>query len=45
MGRTAEHTGTNRDYLAVLHGIGPDEGAVRQSLTAFRGDLQWTIVE
>ncbi|WP_406082661.1 siderophore biosynthesis protein [Micromonospora zamorensis] len=45
VGRTAEHTGTNRDYLAVLHGIGPDEGAVRQSLAAFRGDLQWTIVE
>ncbi|WP_328367689.1 siderophore biosynthesis protein [Micromonospora zamorensis] len=45
MGRTAEHTGTNRDYLAVLHGIGPDEGAVRRSLAAFRGDLQWTIVE
>ncbi|MFI6259342.1 acetyl-CoA carboxylase biotin carboxylase subunit family protein [Micromonospora zamorensis] len=45
MGRTAEHTGTNRDYLAVLHGIGPDEGTVRQSLAAFRGDLQWTIVE
>ncbi|MBQ0982533.1 acetyl-CoA carboxylase biotin carboxylase subunit family protein [Micromonospora sp. M61] len=45
VGRTAEHTGTNRDYLAVLHGIGPDEGAVRRSLTAFRSDLQWTIVE
>ncbi|MFG1897631.1 acetyl-CoA carboxylase biotin carboxylase subunit family protein [Micromonospora zamorensis] len=45
VGRTAEHTGTNRDYLAVLHGIGPDEGTVRQSLAAFRGDLQWTIVE
>ncbi|MGC5305464.1 ATP-grasp domain-containing protein [Micromonospora zamorensis] len=45
VGRAAEHTGTNRDYLAVLHGIGPDEGMVRQSLAAFRGDLQWTIVE
>ncbi|WP_330464282.1 siderophore biosynthesis protein [Micromonospora zamorensis] len=45
VGRTAEHTGTNRDYLAVLHGIGPDEGTVRQSLAAFRSDLQWTIVE
>ncbi|MFI6779501.1 acetyl-CoA carboxylase biotin carboxylase subunit family protein [Micromonospora sp. NPDC050276] len=44
-GRTAEHTGTNRDYLAVLHAIGPDEGAVRQALAALRGDLQWTIVE
>ncbi|MFF0254561.1 acetyl-CoA carboxylase biotin carboxylase subunit family protein [Micromonospora zamorensis] len=45
VGRAAEHTGTNRDYLAVLHGIGPDEGTVRQSLAAFRSDLQWTIVE
>ncbi|MEU1239006.1 siderophore biosynthesis protein [Micromonospora parva] len=45
VGRTAAHTGTNRDYLAVLHGIGPDENAVRQSLAALRGDLQWTIVE
>lgn len=45
VGRTAEHTGTNRDYLAVLHGIGPDETTVRQSLAALRNDLQWTIVE
>ncbi|MCG5449106.1 siderophore biosynthesis protein [Micromonospora sp. NIE111] len=45
VGRTAERTGTNRDYLAVLHGIGPDEGTVRQSLTALRNGLQWTIVE
>ncbi|MEU8392181.1 siderophore biosynthesis protein [Micromonospora sp. NPDC048843] len=45
VGRTAEYTGTNRDYLAVLHGIGPDEGTVRQSLAALRNDLQWTIVE
>ncbi|MEV4117978.1 siderophore biosynthesis protein [Micromonospora sp. NPDC049645] len=45
VGRTAAHTGTNRDYLAVLHGIGPDEGTVRRSLAAFRSDLQWTIVE
>ena len=45
LGRTAEHTGTNRDYLAVLHAIGPDEGSVRQSLAALRSDLQWTIVE
>ncbi|MFE9915186.1 acetyl-CoA carboxylase biotin carboxylase subunit family protein [Micromonospora sp. NPDC005553] len=44
VGRTAEHTGTNRDYLAVLHGIGPDEATVRQSLTGLRDSLQWTIV-
>ncbi|MCG5470604.1 siderophore biosynthesis protein [Micromonospora sp. LAH09] len=45
VGRAAEHTGTNRDYLAVLHAVGPDQGAVRRSLDAFRADLQWTIVE
>ncbi|MET8039349.1 siderophore biosynthesis protein [Micromonospora sp. NPDC005215] len=45
VGRFAEHTGTNRDYLAVLHAIGPDQDSVRTSLAAFRGDLQWTIVE
>lgn len=45
VGRTAEHTGTNRDYLAVLHAIGPDEPTVARSLATFRGDLQWTIVE
>ncbi|WFF02687.1 siderophore biosynthesis protein [Micromonospora sp. WMMD964] len=44
VGRVAEHTGTNRDYLAVLHAVGPDEHAVRQSLAAFRRDLEWTIV-
>ncbi|SBT65745.1 ATP-grasp domain-containing protein [Micromonospora sediminicola] len=42
-GRVAEHTGTNRDYLAVLHGIGPDPDAVRAALTAFRNELRWTI--
>ncbi|RAO52886.1 Argininosuccinate lyase [Micromonospora noduli] len=45
VGRAAERTGTNRDYLAVLHGIGPDETTVRQSLAALRSDLQWTIAE
>ncbi|MFG2047397.1 acetyl-CoA carboxylase biotin carboxylase subunit family protein [Micromonospora sp. NPDC048935] len=45
VGRFAEHTGTNRDYLAVLHAIGPDQDSVRQSLAAFRDDLKWTIVE
>ncbi|MEU4471931.1 siderophore biosynthesis protein [Micromonospora sp. NPDC023888] len=45
VGRFAEHTGTNRDYLAVLHAIGPDQDSVRTSLAAFRGDLTWTIVE
>ncbi|PWR09267.1 siderophore biosynthesis protein [Micromonospora acroterricola] len=45
VGRVAERTGTNRDYLAVLHGIGVDRDTVRESLTAFRRDLQWTIAE
>ncbi|MGI5525276.1 ATP-grasp domain-containing protein [Micromonospora sp. CA-259024] len=45
VGRSADHTGTNRDYLAVLHAIGPDQGTVREALAAFRSDLQWTIVE
>ncbi|MEK8108314.1 hypothetical protein NKG94_31615 [Micromonospora sp. M12] len=36
VGRTAEHTGTNRDYLAVLHAIGPDEPTVARSLETFR---------
>ncbi|MGW3785099.1 ATP-grasp domain-containing protein [Micromonospora chokoriensis] len=44
VGRVADHTGTNRDYLAVLHAVGSDEDTVRQSLAAFRRDLHWTIV-
>ncbi len=43
VGRVAERTGTNRDYLAALHGIGPDPDTVRAALTAFRDDLSWTI--
>ncbi|WP_349876487.1 siderophore biosynthesis protein [Micromonospora sp. HUAS YX12] len=43
VGRVAEHTGTNRDYLAALHGIGTDPDTVRAALTAFRDDLSWTI--
>ncbi|MEU8326922.1 siderophore biosynthesis protein [Micromonospora sp. NPDC048839] len=45
VGRFAEHSGTNRDYLAVLHAIGPDRDSVQTSLAAFRSELQWTIVE
>ncbi|RLP94806.1 acetyl-CoA carboxylase biotin carboxylase subunit family protein [Micromonospora sp. CV4] len=45
VGGTAAHTGTNRDYIAALHGIGPDQDTVRRSLAVFRRDLQWTIVE
>ncbi|WP_431874852.1 ATP-grasp domain-containing protein [Micromonospora marina] len=43
VGRVAERTGTNRDYLAALHGIGPDPDTVRAALTAFRDGLRWTI--
>ncbi|WP_410810211.1 acetyl-CoA carboxylase biotin carboxylase subunit family protein [Micromonospora sp. 067-2] len=45
VGRIADHTGTNRDYLAALHAIGPDQDSVRASLAAFREGLRWTIVE
>ncbi|MEV1328460.1 siderophore biosynthesis protein [Micromonospora costi] len=44
VGRTAGVTGTNRDYLAVLHAIGPDPASVRTALEAFRHDLRWSIV-
>ncbi|WBB68510.1 siderophore biosynthesis protein [Micromonospora sp. WMMD812] len=42
-GRTADLTGTNRDYLAVLHAIGPDDRTVRRALNTFRADLRWEI--
>ncbi|GAB3938641.1 hypothetical protein GCM10027614_19100 [Micromonospora vulcania] len=43
VGHTAEVTGTNRDYLAVLHAIGPADGTVRRTLTDFRAGLRWEI--
>ncbi|SCL35755.1 ATP-grasp domain-containing protein [Micromonospora nigra] len=43
LGATAPRTGTNRDYLAVLHGIGPDPATVRRALADFRADLEWVI--
>lgn len=45
VGRVGEHTGTNRDYLAALHGIGPDPGTVRAALAAFRDGLRWRIMD
>ncbi|RKN47764.1 siderophore biosynthesis protein [Micromonospora endolithica] len=42
-GGVVEPTGTNRDYLAVLHAVGPDRDTVRAALAAFRQDLRWTI--
>ncbi|WP_433686440.1 ATP-grasp domain-containing protein [Micromonospora carbonacea] len=44
VGRVAERTGTNRDYLAALHAIGPDGDTVSTALAAFRRGLRWTIV-
>ncbi|MEW2382671.1 siderophore biosynthesis protein [Micromonospora sp. NPDC047707] len=44
VGRVAHRTGTNRDYLAALHAIGPDRETVRTALAAFRRGLRWTIV-
>ncbi|MFC3502475.1 siderophore biosynthesis protein [Micromonospora krabiensis] len=43
VGRDAEVTGTNRDYLAVLHGIGSDAPRVRTALARFRAGLRWEI--
>ncbi|WP_431906870.1 ATP-grasp domain-containing protein [Micromonospora carbonacea] len=43
VGRVTERTGTNRDYLAALHAIGPDRDTVRSALAAFRRGLRWTI--
>ncbi|MFI6132853.1 acetyl-CoA carboxylase biotin carboxylase subunit family protein [Micromonospora sp. NPDC051141] len=43
VGRVAERTGTNRDYLAALHGIGPGPGVVAAALAEFRAERRWTI--
>ncbi|GIJ10944.1 acetyl-CoA carboxylase biotin carboxylase subunit family protein [Micromonospora andamanensis] len=43
VGTTAEQTGTNRDYLAVLHAIGPDPVTVGRALVEFRAGLDWVI--
>ncbi|GAB3842015.1 carboxylate--amine ligase [Micromonospora andamanensis] len=43
VGTTAEQTGTNRDYLAVLHAIGSDPVAVGRALVEFRAGLDWVI--
>jgi hypothetical protein len=42
-GITAECTGTNRDYLAVLYAIGPDQPATASALRRFRTGLAWDI--
>jgi len=43
VGVTAELTGTNRDYLAVVHAIGPDRAAVAVALRQFRAGHTWEI--
>ncbi|MDG4784809.1 ATP-grasp domain-containing protein [Micromonospora sp. WMMD1102] len=43
VGTTAPLTGTNRDYLAALHGIGPDRATVRAALARFRAAHRWRI--
>lgn len=43
VGVTAELTGTNRDYLAVVHAIGADRTAVADALRQFRSSHTWEI--
>ncbi|WP_422771532.1 ATP-grasp domain-containing protein [Plantactinospora sp. WMMC1484] len=43
VGVTAALTGTNRDYLAALHAIGPGPAPVRAALRDFRAAHRWTI--
>jgi biotin carboxylase len=43
LGATATLTGTNRDYLAVLHAIGADAASVETALHDFRSAQQWEI--
>jgi len=42
-GAAAERTGTNRDYLAVLYAIGPDQPTTATALKQFRASLAWDI--
>lgn len=43
VGERIEMTGTNRDYLAVLHAIGPSPERVAEALREFRKEHRWTI--
>ncbi|MEO3780165.1 siderophore biosynthesis protein [Micromonospora sp. B11E3] len=43
VGSTAAVTGTNRDYLAVVHALGPDREAVTAALRSFRAAHRWDI--
>jgi hypothetical protein len=44
-GDRIEVTGTNRDYLAVITAIGPDEGAAERAVAAARAGGAWAITE
>ncbi|GLZ30081.1 carboxylate--amine ligase [Lentzea sp. NBRC 105346] len=43
IGVTAPLHGTNRDYLAAVHGIGPDVATVDTAVDGFLADHKWVI--
>ncbi len=43
VGTTSAVTGTNRDYLAVVHAVGADPEAVAAALRGFRAAHRWEI--
>ncbi|GAA1787426.1 ATP-grasp domain-containing protein [Planosporangium flavigriseum] len=43
IGATAPWYGTNRDYLAAIHAIGPDQNAVDAAIAGFRAEHRWVI--
>lgn len=42
-GTTVQPHGSNRDYLAVLHAIGPDPAGVGSALDGFRAGHDWVV--
>ncbi|MGF7236134.1 MAG: siderophore biosynthesis protein [Frankia sp.] len=45
VGVAAALTGTNRDYLSAVYGVGPDAGSVGDAVEQYRATRQWVIVE
>jgi biotin carboxylase len=43
VGTTSGVTGTNRDYLAVVHAVGTDPETVAVALSSFRASHRWDI--
>lgn len=43
LGVTAAVSGSNRDYLAAIHAIGPTAGLVDHALARFHATASWTI--